>query len=264
MTNLSGKSVTTKKGRASYAESGSGPPLVILHSLLTDRNAFDRVVGGLPGRVVTLDLPGFGGTDPAPGTIEAFADSVAAATEEICRDEGSAVVMGNGLGAFVALALSIRHPELVRRLVLVGCGATFPVDARPALQRMIELVESEGMQAVTPIALRRIYTEEFLDSHPEEAEERARVLSATNTDAFVTACRALLELDLTDEVGRVEMPTLVVVGEDDQATPPEMARRLHELLPTSTLVTMPGVAHAPQLQDPAAFVDTIEQFLEEV
>lgn len=263
MTNQTSRSVTTEKGHVSYASSGEGPPLVILHSLLTDRQAFDRVVSGLPGRVLALDLPGFGETDHAPGTIEAFADSVAAAVEEICRDDGPPVVVGNGLGAFVALALSIRHPDLVRRLVLVGCGATFPAEARPALQRMIELVESGGMAAVTPVALRRIFTEEFLDAHPEEAEERARVLAATNVDAFVNACRALHRLDLTDEVELVVTPTLIVVGEDDQATPPQMAIGLHELLPNSTLVTMPGVAHAPQLQDPGGFVAAIEQFLEE-
>jgi 3-oxoadipate enol-lactonase len=263
MTNQTAESVTTKKGRVSYAVTGEGPPLVMLHSLLTDRQAFDRVVDALPGRVLALDLPGFGETDHAPATIEAFADSVAAAIEEIGRDDSPPVVMGNGLGAFVALALAIRRPGLLRRLVLVGCGATFPPEARPALQRMIDLVESGGMAAVTSVALRRIFTDEYLDSHPEEAEERTRVLSATNTDAFVNACRALHRLDLTDEVGNVATPTLIVVGEDDQATPPAMAIGLHELLPNSRLVTMPGVAHAPQLQDPAGFVEVVEQFLEE-
>lgn len=263
MTSLTDRTVTTERGPVSYADGGEGRPLVILHSLLTDRHAFDDVVGLLPGRVLALDLPGFGDTTRAQATIEAFADTVAAAVEEICREGGPVVVMGNGLGAFVALAVAVRHPGLVRRLVLVGCGASFPEEARPALARMIELVESGGMEAVTPIALRRIFSEDFLDTHPAEAEERARVLAETDTEAFVDACRALHELDLTAEVGRVDVPTLIVVGEDDEATPPAMAVRLHELLPNATLVTMQGVAHAPQLQDPAGFVRAVEQFLEE-
>lgn len=263
MASLQGKSVTTEKGPVSYADSGEGLPLVVLHSLLTDRHAFDRVVGDLPGRVLMLDLPGFGDTARARATIDAFADSVAAAVEEICGDDGPPVVMGNGLGAFVALALAIRHPDLVRRLILVGCGATFPDEARPALLRMIELVESGGMEAVTPIALRRIFTEDFLDSHPAEAEERGRVLAETDTGAFVDACRALHGLDLSDDARGVEAPTLIVVGEDDQATPPAMAVGLLQLLPDASLVTMTGVAHAPQLQDPAGFVQAIEPFLEE-
>jgi 3-oxoadipate enol-lactonase len=236
--------------------------LVILHSLLTDSKAFDRVIPKFPNRVLSFDLPGFAETDPTGPSIDEFAGLMSSAVDVLVGDEGPPIVMGNGLGSFVALGMAIDHPETVGRLVLVGCGATFPDQARPAFGTMIDLVESGGMSAVTPIALRRIFTEEYLESHPEEAELRARVLERTDPSAFVHACRALQEVDFTDRVPRVKAPTLLVVGEDDQATPPAMAAELDELLPESMMVTLPGVAHAPQLQDSAGFIDAVSRFLE--
>jgi len=261
MTTLETRSVVTPLGNVSYSETGEGRPLVLVHSLLTDRNAFDPVVPDLPGRVIAVDLPGFGETDLVAPRIEDFAALMAGAFAEICQGEAP-TVMGNGLGSFVALGLAIGHPGLVGRLVLVGCGATFPEPARPAFANMIGLVESGGMASVTPMALRRIYTEDYLDDHPDEAEERTRVMAHTDPIAFVNACRALQVVDFTETATAVQTPTLIIVGNQDQATPPELARSLDALLPHSDIVVLPGVAHAPQLQDPEGFVNAVEKFLE--
>ena len=261
MTTADTRSVATPVGRVSYSETGEGRPVVLLHSLLTDRRAFDLVVPDLPGRVISVDLPGFGETDLVAPRIEDFAALMAAAVAEICPGEAP-TVMGNGLGSFVALSMAIGRPDLVGGLVLVGCGATFPEPARPSFANMIHLVESGGMAAVTPVALRRIYTEDYLEDHPAEAEERSRVMAHTDPSAFVNACRALQVVDFTDTATAVQAPTLIVVGDQDQATPPEMARSLDALLPNSDIVVLPGVAHAPQLQDPEGFVSAVEKFLE--
>jgi 3-oxoadipate enol-lactonase len=128
---------------------------------------------------------------------------------------------------------------------------------------MIEAVESGGMEAVIPIALRRIFTEHYLQTHPEMGEERAAVLRRTDPEAFVTACRALHTLNYLSLATTVTLPTWIVVGDEDEATPPRLAEELHELIEDSTLITLPGVAHAPQIQDPGGFVRAIRPFLEE-
>lgn len=254
-------SVDTRNGLVSYAEQGEGPPIVLLHSLLTDRNAFDRVTGDLPGRVIAIDLPGFGETTLTGPSIEEYATLMSAAVHAISADE-PVTVMGNGLGAFVALGIAIAGESSLDKLVLVGCGPAFPDSTKQAFAAMIDTVEAGGMSAVTPTALRRIFTEDYLADHPEQAEERAQVLAHTDPESFVTACRALLQVDFTDRLGDVDTPTLIVVGENDEATPPEMARALHDSLPDSKLVLLPGVAHAPQIQEPALFADSIRDFLE--
>jgi 3-oxoadipate enol-lactonase len=236
--------------------------MVLLHSLLTDRHAFDRVTADLPGRVIAVDLPGFGETAQTEPSIHDYAALMTSGVEAIRGDDGPVTVMGNGLGAFVALAMAVADPETLDRLLLVGCGVTFPESAKPAFSRMIDAVDSGGMTAVTATALRRIFTEEYLADHSDEAEKRSRILANTNPEAFIKACRALQVLDFSDVVGDVQAPTLIVVGEDDQATPPDMAHALHEALPNSRLVVMEGVAHAPQIQEPAKFANSIKAFLE--
>ena len=256
------RTTTTKRGQVSYGEHGSGPSIAFFHSLLTDRTAFEPVLDGLAGRALLFDLPGFGATAPETD-LDGFADSMAAAITSVCDDETRVTVVGNGLGAFVALGLAARHPDLVGKLLLVGCGATFPEEARPAFGNMAGLVEENGMEAVTPIALRRIFTEEYLSQHPEAAAERGEVLARTEPTAFMTACLALRSVDFTEQAPSIDMPVLIVVGDRDAATPPAMAEELDSLLPNSRMVTLPGIAHAPQLQDPPGFLEAVVDFLEE-
>lgn len=255
------RTTTSERGPVSYGEHGSGPPIALFHSLLTDKTAFDPVLDDLPGRALTFDLPGFGAT-ASETDLDGFADSMAAAIAAVCEGETPVTVVGNGLGAFVALGVVTRHPELVRRLLLVGCGATFPEDARPAFANMARLVAEGGMDAVTPVALRRIFTEAYLDEHPEAAAERGAVLARTDPESFVTACLALQSVDFTDSAPSVDVPVLIVVGEQDAATPPALAVELDRLLPDSRVVTLPGIAHAPQLQDPAGFLAAVADFVE--
>src|SRR5581483_867014 len=108
-------------------QTGAGPDLVLLHSLLTDKDAFAPIVPRLAARrrVTLVDLPGFGASTPAEPRIEAFADRVAAAFPGLGIDPGAAV-MGNGFGAFVSVALAQRHGGAFGRLIVCDGGAAFP------------------------------------------------------------------------------------------------------------------------------------------
>ena len=253
----------TSSGPVSLARSGDGPDLVMLHSLLSDRNVFAPIVDALceRWRVNLVDLPGFGSTSRTVPSIDAYADLIGALLEAGQFDPASTAVLGNGLGAFVALGTAIRHGDRFDRLVLAGCGAAFPADAKSGFHTMIERVETGGMDAVVDVAVRRIFSEQFLLAHPEMLAERAAVLSRTDPGAFVDACRALLDLDYRNVAAEVGNPTLVIVGTEDQATPVAMARELDSLLADSRLVELDGIAHAPQLQDPTGFLGALEGFV---
>lgn len=255
--------VPTPVGPVSLARSGSGPDLVMLHSLLSDRNVFAPIVGELGRRwtVNLVDLPGFGSTPRTSPSIDAYAGVVGSLLSSGGYDPATTAVLGNGLGAFVALGTAIRHGDLFDRLVLVGCGVGFDEGAAAAFAGMIERVRSGGMDAVVDVAVRRIFTEEYLDAHPDALAERAEVLRRTDPDAFIDACTALIGMDYREEATGVDNDTLVVVGDEDAATPPSMARELHDLVEHSRLIVLPGIAHAPQLQDPAGFLAAVEGVL---
>lgn len=254
----------TSMGTVSYEQVGGGPDLVLLHSLLSDRRVFERVVPRLAvrHRVTLVDLPGFGETDLVEPGIENYADVVGVLLDTLELDPESTTVLGNGLGGFVALGAAVYHGDSFHRLVIAGAGAGFAAESKVAFETMIDKVEAGGMEAILDIAVQRIFTQAYLDQHPEEAAQRREVLRGTDPEAFTRACRTLISLDLRDAVRRIDNPTLIVVGSEDVATPPAMGRDLGERIPGSSVEVLAGLAHAPQLQDPDRFLSAVMPFLD--
>lgn len=257
--------VETDAGRVSVERFGAGPDLVMLHSLLTDRHVYDRIVPllAVDHRVTLVDLPGFGESSPVAGTMDAAADLVGSLLSDGVYHPATTTLLGNGLGGFVALGTAIRHGDRFNKLILAGAGATFPDDARPAFATMRDKVAAGGMAAVVDQALGRIFSPAYADSHPDMIQERRDVLLATPPDAFMAACQALETLDYENAVAAVTNPTLLVVGSEDWPTPPAMGRQLADAMPNCRYVELAGIGHAPQLQDPEGFVAAIRPFLDE-
>ena len=205
------------------------------------------------------ELPGFGASSPVPVGVATVADRMA----DALRDRGGEipVVLGNGYGGFVALQIAIRHPGLVRSLMLADCGACFSEPGRQAFRAMAAGVEAGGSAKIVDVAMRRLFAPEFQDAHPDLMAERRATFLRFEPDVLVAACHALATLDLRAEAGQVRVPRLVLVGEQDEATPPAMSRDLAALLPDARLAVLDGCAHVPQLQDPAAFLAAVEPFL---
>jgi 3-oxoadipate enol-lactonase len=249
-------------GRVDVQSVGEGPDLVLLHSLLIDRSAFDRVVPELAKsrRVHCLALPGFDGSTPVGPAIEDFADRVADAARGLRLRAGSAL-LGNGFGGFVALALAARQPQLFEKLLLIDTAARFPDAARSAFGVMAEKVAAGGMAAVAEIAARRIFHDAYLAAHPEAVGERRRVLMRFDADGFVAACHALERVDLRDRLAHIRAASLVVVGELDAATPVELARELAREIKGARFVLLPGCGHCPPLEQPDAFLAAVAPFL---
>jgi 3-oxoadipate enol-lactonase len=243
---------------------GQGRPIVLLHSLLADRSSFDPLAALLAKthRVVMLDLPGFGGSHPVAGGLQAVADRVAAAIRAL-HLERKPVVLGNGYGGFVALLTGIRHSNVCERLVLADCGAAFSEPGRQAFRNMSAAATAKGLAAISEVAMRRLFSAEFQAAHPDLVEQRRARFVAVHPETFHAACAALASLDLRMQAAGVELPALVLVGEQDEATPPEMARELADLLPDARFHLLPGCAHVPQLQAPAQFLAAISGFIAE-
>ena len=241
-------------------QTGSGPDLVLLHSLLTDPRSFSAIVPALSRsrRVTLLGLPGFGRSAPAGPSIEDSADRVASLLGSL---GGTPDVLGNGYGGFVALALAARHGEKIGKLVLVDTGAAFPEAGRAPFRAMAEAVGKGGMAAVVDAAVRRIFPDDWLAAHPQAGAERREVLLRMNVASFAAACRALAKVDLRPELPRIQNPTLVVVGSLDAATPPPLSRELASGIPGAQLVELPGCGHCPPLQQPAQLVAAVAPFL---
>jgi 3-oxoadipate enol-lactonase len=250
------------QGAVNAAETGEGRPLVLLHSLLSDRASFDAVAAPLARsfRVIVPELPGFGGSRAVDGGLAAVADRMAEFVSEVAGHAGAAV-LGNGYGGFVALQMVIRHPTVATRLILADSGAAFSEAGREAFRTMAAVSRAKGLAAIADVAMNRLFAPDFQDSHPDLMRERRAAFLRTDPMVFQAACDALASLDLRGELSSVNIPVLVLVGEQDEATPPAMSRELAAGLPDAQLKIVPGCAHVPQLQAPALFLAAIADFL---
>ena len=250
-------------GALTAVRTGQGPDLVLLHSLLADRHAFDPVLPALAEkfRLTLINLPGFHGSHPA---VLALLDAYVAVIEDGFDEFGiaeDAVLIGNGFGGTVALAFGIAHPERISKLVLSDAVASFPPEGRAAFAAMAQQAADGGIEAVAETAARRVYSPAYLEAHPEAVEARKQVLLAIHPEAFQAACRILQETDLTPLLSHLRVPTLVVCGEMDRATPPALNREIADHLQDATYVELPGCGHCPPLEQPEAFLDAVRDFI---
>jgi pimeloyl-ACP methyl ester carboxylesterase len=254
--------IEASSGRLEVFSSGDGPDLVLLHSLLIDRSAFDAVVPPLATvrRVHVVALPGFDESTPAGPDVSDYADQIASALRELPLRRGAAL-LGNGFGGFIALSLAARHGDLFEKLLLVDTAAYFPPAARTAFAVMAEKVTQEGMAAVAEIAARRIFHDAYLRAHPHAVAERRAVLMRFNPAAFISACRALERVDLRALLPRIAQSTLVLVGEFDAATPVALARELADGIRGAQFELLRHCGHCPPLEQPAAFLSAAGPFL---
>jgi len=243
-------------------ETGQGKDLLLLHSLLTDRGSFARVVPTLAKsrRVLLPALPGFDRSTPAGPTIEDYADRIASFLPSLSR--GKPDVIANGFGGVIAVALLARHGDRIGRAILCDTTATFPEAGRIPFRNMAAAVEKAGMAAIVDTAVQRIFSPDHLLRHPEAIGERREVLLRSDPRHFAAACRALATVDLRPVLAKIANPTLVVVGTLDTATPPELARDLARGIRGATLREIPDCGHCPPLQEPEKFLAAVRDFLE--
>ncbi len=249
-------------GSIDVEQAGAGRGLVLLHSLLADRSAFERAAPLLAKtrRLTLVNLPGYGASSPAGPRVEDYADRLAGifAALHLPRETD---VLGNGFGGFISVALAARHGALFDRLVVVDSLAAFPVPAKQPLRVLADNVAKQGMSGALDIAIRRMFPEPFIAAHPEIVVERKRALEKADPVCFRAACQALIDVDLAPVLGSIRNPTLVMAGSEDATTPPALARELAAGIAGARFVEVPGCGHCPQIENPRAFADILEGFL---
>lgn len=203
--------------------------------------------------LVAVDHPGHG-TGPVPTGPVTLADLGASVLAQLdARGIERAHVLGLSLGGAVAMWLGTHVPERVERLVLTCTRARFG-DPQGWDDRA-DAVRTFGMGAIVDAVIERWFTPAFT----ERARWRA-MMASIDPEGYARCCEVLRDTDLTDDLPRIEAPTLVLVGLDDAAIAPEDTQLLVDRIPDARLVTVPG-AHLPNIEHPRAFADAVVSFL---
>lgn len=230
----------------------SGRPVVLLHPLALSGAVWDPVAEflGTRHRVLALDARGHGEStwDGAEFTVDDMAADAAAVIEDF--GAGPADVIGLSMGGSTALALAAGRPDLVHRLVLADATAWYGPDSAAEWAQRAE--RAVGLDRVAQLEFQRDrwFADAFRAEHPDEVQRVCDIFVATGSKAHAAACRALGGLDARDRLGDVRAETLVLVGAEDYATPPEMSRELADGIVGARLRVLDRARHLSLLERP--------------
>jgi 3-oxoadipate enol-lactonase len=228
------------------------PRLVLIHSLALDRSVWDGVVAQLKdeAEILTFDCRGHGRSarSPEPYATQLFAADLAELLDHLGWDR--AVVAGCSMGGNVAQTFAAEHPERVSALGLIDTTAWYGVDAAAKFKERADAARTNGLRSLIGFQLTRWFSDGFRASHPEVLERTTNIFAANDVECYAASCGLLGAADARAQLGFFKMPTAIVVGEEDYATPVAMARQLHEAIPQSTLSIIAGARHLTPIECP--------------
>ncbi|MFF3165384.1 bifunctional 3-oxoadipate enol-lactonase/4-carboxymuconolactone decarboxylase PcaDC [Streptomyces sp. NPDC003273] len=232
------------------------PVLILGPSLGTTWHMWDRQIPELTKqwRVFRFDLPGHGGAParPAPSVGELAARLLATLDAVGVQRFGYA---GCALGGAVGIELALRHPERLASLALVAASPRFGT-ADEFRQRGV-IVRTNGLDPIARTSPDRWFTGGFAAAQPAITEWAVQMVRTTDPGCYIASCEALAGFDVRHELGRVGVPTLVLVGSDDQVTGPAEARTLVAGIPDARLAVVPGASHLVPVEQPGAVTDLL-------
>lgn len=232
------------------------PVLVIGPSLGTTWHMWDRQIPELSQhwRVFRYDLPGHGGAPAHPAaSVADLADRLLATLDGLgVQRFGYA---GCSIGGAVGADLALRHPHRVASLALVASSPRF--GTADEFRRRGVIVRTNGLEPMARTAPERWFTPGFAAAQPAIVEWAVQMVRTTDPGCYIAACEALAAFDIRGALGRIGVPTLVLVGAEDQVTGPAEARTLVAGIPDARLALVPGASHLAPVEQPAAVSDLL-------
>lgn len=246
--------VENSQGTQAAWQAGSGPALIFLHGLGDQSGTWASVAPAFvkDHRVLLLDLAGHGESAPATGSLN-IGDMVDGLTSVLAKQTGPVTIVGNSLGAWVAMLYSIEHPDRVQRIVLLNGGGisgerpdlTLMPANREEARKLFDALMDPGSPRVPDFVLDDVVREAHRGPIARMAAE-------------VEVQQSYL---LDDRLQEVKVPVDIVWGEADRMLPVDYARRMQAGLPAARLTIIPRCGHVPQQECPQTLTAALEKVL---
>jgi len=251
-----------------YEEHGGGSQTIVFaHGLLWSGRMFDDQVNALKDRYrcITFDFRGQGQSEVTHDgyDMDTLAQDAAALIEALhCAPCHFA---GLSMGGFIGMRLAIRRPELIKSLMLLETSADPEPQENIGKYKMLGLVGRWlGLGLVAKPTMAVMFGQKFL-TDPARAQQRTLWQQRMIANHRIGVLRALggviNRAGVHDQLDKITTPTLIIVGDQDVATVPAKAERMHARIPGSKLVVVPGAGHSSSIEEPAAINAALEEFL---
>jgi 3-oxoadipate enol-lactonase len=252
-----------------YEIAGSGPstsgaPCVMFaHSLGSDLSIWATQKSALAGRhtVLTYDLRGHGQTTATSGAydFDLLASDAIALMDALNIDKASFV--GISLGGMIGQALALAAPQRLEKLVLADTTSAYPPEAQALWPERIRGIEANGLEPLVAPTLERWFTAPYRSTRPEVVARIGNLIRNTSPTGYIGCCHAIAGLNFTGQLGRIKIPTLVLVGDQDAGTPPAMAESIAKGIPNARLEIITGAAHLSCVEQAERFNALLVDFL---
>ncbi len=248
-----------------YESSGQGIPLVLIHAFPLSSSMWKPQIKNLErkGKVIALDLPGFGRSPgEAKPSIPEMAQEVARLLDSMKVQE-PAMIAGLSMGGYVAFEYFRQFPERVKGLGLFStrAGADTP-EAREKRLKTADEIRQGGLESFAKIILPNLLGKTTLESNPKLIRKITGMISSNNREGVTAALLAMAERrDSTDLLGSIKCPTLIIAGDEDTLIPFSEAETMHRQIAGSQLHSLSKAGHLVNLEQPVAFQKIFEKFL---
>jgi len=242
-------------------------PVIFIHAFPLNHTMWNPQILALSEihRVVAYDIRGHGESDVGDGqyTIELFVDDLIALVDHLKIEK--AILCGLSLGGYIALRALERYPERWSALVLSDTRSDADSD-ETKLKRsaVLKLVKEQGVSLFAEEFVKPAFMSETFQTNPEMIQT-VREMILKNPPLGISG--ALLALasrtDTTESLKQIKIPTLILVGEKDQITPPAAALSMKEAIPNAEMYVIPNAGHLSNLENPVEFNRRLMSFLSE-
>jgi 3-oxoadipate enol-lactonase len=240
-------------------EPGARRRIVLIHSLALDRSFWDGVVPLLTAHadVLTYDCRGHGKSSRVKMkyTPELFAGDLACLLDHVSWPR--AVIAGCSMGGCVAQAFAGVLPERVEGLAIIDSTAWYGPSAPQDWRERAATAATKGLAALSAFQATRWVSDAFLKAHPDVISAHMDVFLANDVECYRATCEMLGDADLRQYQPALRMPTSVIVGEQDYATPVAMSEQIKQAVPQAALSVLANVRHLTPIECPDVIADKI-------
>jgi 3-oxoadipate enol-lactonase len=239
----------------------SDTAIVFINSLGTDLRVWDAVVKeiGHRYRVIRFDKRGHGLSTNLDNdiSIPSLTNDLKLLTSELGIKKVSLV--GLSIGGLIALEFLKTNIKLVKGLVLSDTASK--IGNKEMWSERVRKIKSGGIASIADNILARWFSNEFLRYKAAELQLWRSMLTRTSVSGYIGCCEAIANCDLTEIARSVNIPTLVIVGEEDGSTPVNLVKETANLIKGSEFHVIKGAGHLPCVEKPKVFSDKLVKFL---